>query len=231
MRRSAGGNASSALAFAGAQEVTIADAPSLEAQDVTLETWFDFAAPPGGYSMLVGKGYSTGVADSWSIWYESGALHTGMNLNSTASSATIPWTITAGEWHHAAVAYDHGTQVATFYIDGFASACTTNSVPVYDATPVRLGADSENGGVGGYFDGTLDEVRVFASARSSDQIWADLHAHQLGATSGLVAEWTYDEGSGQTIADDSGSANTATLGADGTTDTTDPSWVTSTVPH
>jgi hypothetical protein len=226
-----GGSASNALAFAGAQELTIADAPSLEPADVTLETWFDFAAQSGGYDMLVGKGYSTGVADTWAMWFEAGALHAGVNLASTSSSAAVPWTVTTGEWHHAAMTYDHGTQLTTFYVDGFASACATNAAPVYDATPMRVGADSENGGVGGYFAGTFDEVRVFASARTSDQVWADLHTHRLGATAGLVGEWTFDEATGQTTADDSGAGNPATLGADATAGTTDPSWESSTVPH
>ena len=70
-----------------------------------------------------------------------------------------------------------------------------------------------------------------AAARSADQVWADMHTHQLGATATLVGEWTFDEGSGQTAADSSGSANTVTLGATGSADATDPAWVSSDVPH
>ena len=40
-----------------------------------------------------------------------------------------------------------------------------------------------------------------------------MHTHALGPTTGLVGEWTFDEGSGQTSADKSGAGNTATIGA------------------
>ncbi len=58
-----------------------------------------------------------------------------------------------------------------------------------------------------------------------------MHTHALGPTTGLVGEWTFDEGTGQTTADHSGTGNTATLGATSAAEGSDPSWVLSTVPH
>jgi hypothetical protein len=43
--------------------------------------------------------------------------------------------------------------------------------------------------------------------------------------SGLVAHWEFDEGSGQTAADSSGTGNAGTLGTTGGADSADPAWV------
>ncbi len=222
----------SALSFAGAQYAVVdGSAASLMPQDLTIETWFQFAGTPGSFNALLGKPYQAGTADSFAIWYEGGALHAGPGLNSTAGAPTIAWTPVTGEWHHAALTYDQASQASTFYIDGQAAACATNAPPAYDTQAVMLGADSNNGAIDGFWDGKLDEIRVFSSARTADQVWADMHTHQLGATSGLVAEWTFDEGGGQTSADASGTANSVTLGANGSADAADPAWVSSDVPH
>lgn len=224
--------ATSALSFTGGQYATAdGSAASLMPQDMTVETWFDFAGTPGSFNSLVGKPYQTGTADSFAIWFQSGALHAGPGLGGTGGSATIAWTPVTGEWHHAAMTYDHTSQLSTFYIDGQAAACATNTPAAYDNSPMMIGGDSNNGVIDGFFDGSLDEVRVFSAARSGDQIWADMHTHQLGAAATLVGEWTFDEGSGQTAADSSGNTNTVTLGATGSAEATDPAWVTSGVPH
>ncbi|HVY28799.1 MAG TPA: hypothetical protein VHB79_19720 [Polyangiaceae bacterium] len=54
---------------------------------------------------------------------------------------------------------------------------------------------------------------------------ADLHAHQLGPTRGLVAEWTFDAGAGQTVADSSGNALDAVLGSTSDVEASDPAWI------
>ncbi len=41
----------------------------------------------------------------------------------------------------------------------------------------------------------LDEVRVFSTTRTADQVWSDVHTHALGHTAGLVGEWTFDDAS------------------------------------
>jgi hypothetical protein len=95
----------------------------------------------------------------------------------------------------------------------------------YDTHPLMIGADSDNGALSGFWNGKLDEARLFSTARSADQIWADLHTHQLGPSSGLIGEWTFDDGSGQAAADSSGNGLDATLGSTTDAEASDPTWV------
>jgi hypothetical protein len=62
--------------------------------------------------------------------------------------------------------------------------------------------------------------------RQSDGSGWLLHPNtrKLGPTPGLVAEWTFDEGTGQTAADSSGLGNGATLGNAPGVDPADPAW-------
>lgn len=226
-----GGSAGSALSFSGAQLATVTDAASLRVADVTQEGWFNFAAPSGVYSSLFGKPYGAASQDSYTIWFQGGALNAGVGASSPSGVPTVPWT-TYNEWHHAALTYDAAAQVETLYVDGLPISCgvASGAVP-YDDHPLLLGADMDNGAANGFFNGSLDELRLFSVARTPAQIWADMHTHQLGARTGLVAEWTFDEGSGQTTADSSGNSNSAVLGSTGAVEASDPTWVTSTVPY
>jgi hypothetical protein len=225
------GSAGSALSFSGAQLVTVADAASLAVANVTQEAWFNFAAPSGTYSSLFGKTYGDQSQDSYTMWFQDGGLHAGVGASSPNGTPSVPFT-TYGEWHHAALTYDSMAQVQTLYVDGLPVSCTssTGAVP-YDTHPLLIGADIDYAATQGFWNGQLDEVRLFSVARTPGEIWADMHTHALGPSAGLVGEWTFDEGTGQTSADSSGKGNGAVLGTSTGMEGTDPSWVTSTVPH
>jgi hypothetical protein len=78
-------------------------------------------------------------------------------------------------------------------------------------------------GANGFWDGQLDEVRIWNTARSADQIQANMHSSLTGAELGLMGYWRFDEGAGTTVADASGH------GFDGTF-VNGSQWVDSTAP-
>jgi hypothetical protein len=220
-----------ALAFMGAQTVTVLDAPTLRPTDVTLEAWFEFDGFEGDYDTLIGKPYGSYADDSFAIWYQA-AFNSGVAVHSPDNATSFMWSPVLGDWHHAAMTYDSATQQTVFYLDGIPSACDANGPPpVYDQHDIFIGADTDENYLGGYWIGALDEVRIFSRARTADQVWADMHADRLGPSEGLVAEWTFDDAAGQTAADSSGNGNTATLGLSASPgELQDPSWIPSTVP-
>jgi hypothetical protein len=229
-----GGSAGSALSFDSSkgQQVSVLDATSLEPGAVTLESWFQFSGVSGSYATLLGKTDGTGTGDSYIIWFENGAINAGVGLTGPSGAASTAWSPVAGAWHHAAMTYDSTAMKTTLYVDGLPVSCTTaTSAPAYDTHAVLIGADVDNGAPSGFWLGELDEARIFSTTRTGDQVWADMHTHKLGPTTGLVGEWTFDEGAGQTAADDSGAGNNGTLGSTSTAETTDPTWVTSTAPY
>lgn len=219
-----GTSSGSALKFSGAQLATVADAALLHPTSFTEEAWFQFQGPSGSYNGILGKPNGAGIDDSYTLWFEAGTLR-GYASSNTGVSLSEPWTAVQ-EWHHAALTYDAVAGRQALYVDGTTVACAAATGPLkYDAHNVLIGADIDNGALNGFWNGALDEVRLFGTARSADQIWADLHAHKLGPTAGLVAEWTFDENTGQTAADSSGNALDAVLGSTSDVEASDAAWV------
>lgn len=219
-----GGTSGSALSFSGAQLAAVPDSATLRPTSVTAEAWFKFQGATGGYNAILGKPEGGATNDSYTLWFEAGTLRSYVGAAPSAY-ISLPWTDVSA-WHHGAITYDASTQHQVMYVDGSPIACTTIGPTIaYDAHPFFIGADSDNGAQSGFWNGAIDEVRVFSTARTADQIWADLHTHQLGPSPGLVGEWTFDEGSGQSAADSSGNAQDAVLGVSNAVEPSDPAWV------
>ncbi len=129
--------------------------------------------------------------------------------------------IADGIWHQVAVVRDGSA--LTFYIDGVSvgtDATGTNSVRDDD---VEIGQAYLNGSEM-EFNGQIDEVRIWDTARTQAQIQADMFSHLDGTEAGLVGYYRMDEGAGQTVIDYSGNENHGQLGSAAGVDDSDPGW-------
>ncbi len=132
--------------------------------------------------------------------------------------------ITSNVWHHAAVTYTGSTY--TFYLDGALDRTVdlgTAFVP--EATSLQhagVGTAMTSAGVAaGFFQGVVDEPRIWNVARSLGQIQAAKNL-ELGPQAGLIGLWHFNDGSGTVAVDASGRGNNGTL----TPTATPPGWVT-----
>src|SRR6185436_1862899 len=78
--------------------------------------------------------------------------------------------------------------------------------PVGIATGLDRQGDPE-----GFLDGTVDEVRIWNSARTAAQIAANFNLRITGPTSGLVARWGLDEGTGTAVTSSAGTTLNGTI--------------------
>ena len=95
----------------------------------------------------------------------------------------------SGGWHHVAVSYD-GTN-RTIYLDGAnvgSDQPGTHQVPNANNLTIGKTWDTE------YFDGKIDEVRVWNVARTQVDINLDMDNELLGNETGLVAYYKLNEG-------------------------------------
>lgn len=98
-----------------------------------------------------------------------------------------------GQWHHCALVYD-GTDLQ-FFLDG----SPTNSIPYSrPATPygpfMRLGAWTGALSTRTFFNGSVDEIRVWDYARSEEQILEGIDCQILGGEDGILAYWNFNQG-------------------------------------
>ena len=220
-----------ALDFDGtADHVTMGQAPSLGLSQMTLEAWIKRTGPgqstgsgSGGVTAipLIAKGRGEADGDTRDCNYFFGLRNTDgvlvADFEDTATGGNHPVAgatpVSLNVWHHVAVTYDGTTW--RLYLDGQLDATlAANATPRFDSIQhFGLGtAMSSTGVAAGFFDGVLDEARVWNHARSAAQIQAGMTAPITSAT-GLVARWGLDEGSGTVATSSTGSANGQINGA------------------
>ncbi|MGB1205413.1 MAG: LamG-like jellyroll fold domain-containing protein [Chitinophagales bacterium] len=121
--------------------------------------------------------------------------------------------------HHIAVSKS-GTMLS-FYIDG-ALIGTKNISNANIATGgnVSIGNDSFNNNG---FLGNISDLRIWNVARTQSEIEGDMNMALNGSETGLVANWSLNDGTGQNVVEIANNHN-GVLGTDNTVETSDPVW-------
>ncbi len=108
------------------------------------------------------------------------------------SSDAIP----INEWHHLAAVYNGATM--EIFVDGVSkgSQAATLSVSASSAANAKvvIGAYYENNLPAQFFNGNIDEVRIWNVARTSTEIQNNYLAGLAGNETGLVAYYNFDQG-------------------------------------
>jgi hypothetical protein len=170
--RIATGRYGSALSFDGVNDlVTVADAPSLDlTTGMTLEAWV-YPTALSGYRTVVMKEVPSELA--YCLYAHDGSprpaayINTGTAIDPTvAGSSSLP----LNTWSHLAATYNGSTLV--LYVNGtqVGSQVITGSL-VQSANALRFGG---NAVWGEYFQGRLDDVRVYNRALTASEIAVDL---------------------------------------------------------
>jgi hypothetical protein len=155
------------------------------------------------------------AAGKWALYYRS----TGAGFSSFFVARAE-----AGVWQNI-VAVKSGTSIA-FYIDGKKVASATNAENFPDDSH-QIYFGSLAGGASQFFNGEIDEVKIYDYARTEEEIRLDYNAGlatHLGPSGktcsedpagcmdfGLAGHWDMDEGSGSVINDKSGNNNHGAL--------------------
>jgi hypothetical protein len=227
----------SALDFtsASSQRVTFGTAPSLGLSQFTLELWFmrqgvgvTASTGTGGVTALPlltkGRGEADGsnVDANWFLGIRSSDNRLAADFEDMATGLNHPvygtTVIQSNVWYHAAATYDGSTW--RLYLNGVLDGqAVVNQTPRYDSIQhAGLATAMTSAGVtAGFFDGVIDEARVWNSARSESTILANMF-NELTTGTGLVARWGLDENGGTTA------ANSVVGGVNGTL-VNAPAWV------
>ncbi|MFZ4548410.1 MAG: LamG-like jellyroll fold domain-containing protein, partial [Bacteroidales bacterium] len=206
------------LALDGANDyVEIADHSSLDfTTNYTLEAWIK----PQAFSFLGGiiSKYQTSGANGFNLRLSGSSPYNGLDFDGMTTQNNI---LSAGQWYHVAAVNNNGTRA--LYVNGEAIALngTPGTIQAND-NPLRIGVDYLVSGR--YFNGEIDEVRIWNVARTEAQIREFMYQTLTGDKTGLVGYWQLNEESG-TQAPEPVNGNTGTL-----TNMDNADWVTSTAP-
>jgi parallel beta-helix repeat protein len=190
-----------ALRFDGDTDyVNIADAPALQA-GITLEAWVrpaSFDDPTACTRILSDRSDFGGVGFGQ---FEGGRLiFTTFGVQDYITGGRH---LALGRWNHVAVVFDAGG-TASFYVDGaLVETIGGPAVAVASKEPLQIGGNPATEDRQRW-DGLIDEVRVWGVARSAKEIRGAYLTSIASPAKGLLAGYTFDEGSGASVNDASG---------------------------
>ena len=217
----AGGIVGQALYFDGDDYVSVAHNSSLifGTGDFTIEAWIKGTDTAESYNRIVDKSDDE-LGTGGYIFYirkSDGALRLG--LDDTYVSPATPIDVQDGHWHHVVVVADRSGN-AEFYVDGIlddAVDITGESSFDIDSTEPLYISKSKWAADPMYFDGNIDEVRIYNRALSAEEVMKHYKQTrrniQVKASNnnGLVGYWNFNEGSGSTAYDVSINSSNGTL--------------------
>lgn len=234
--------AQSSYEFSSGDKATLTGAAATLSGNTTftIEFWVNFAGAPSSTVNLIDfdvEGTVYGDAGGIVMFNDTITVDLGSNFASLTQS--IPLTLSSGTWYHFAVVFDNGYW--DFYVDGAAQGTdvqdqgANTSVPGYSTVEFVLGPQDLS--TVDNFTGKMDDVRLWSTARTQQQVQDNRSVELAGNEAGLVGYWKLNEASGTTVTDSQasglyhGSQSGVTLGVDGAFvagDSTPPSFENST---
>ncbi len=202
------------LNFNGTSQYLESDIVTAVTDNMTVEAWVNWDGQASGRQSIIYNG-NTGSSGYGIYLYDGATPPRSISIlcggkGWVTSSTELP----AGSWHHLAAVRSAG--VWKLYMDGVERALSNTSV-VPNVPVGKFDIAAGTGGGGDRFKGKVDEVRIWTTARTKDQIQAS-YGSLAGNDAGLTAYWRMDEGSGTYTVDGSGHGNTLTLYGS-------PSWI------
>jgi hypothetical protein len=182
---------------------------------ITIEVWLNVDAFDKDWQAIVTKGDG-----AWRLHRYGATNHIAFGT-SGLSNVDLEGTtdVNDGQWHHVAGVFDGSTKY--LFVDGNldASVGATGSITANDYL-VNIAENAES--TGRYFNGLIDEVRIWNIARTQTQIQDNMNTVMTGNESGLVAYYKFDQSDSPYLWDYTGNDN---LGSLNNMDNAD--WVTS----
>ena len=189
--------------------------------NLTIEAWIN-PTDLTGHNMIATKKNCSGgqfsyyftVKDGVLQWVWSSTGSCGTNYIDVYRTNTA--VVQANMWQHVAVVHGNGT--VKFYVDGveitnssYRSGDSFSSIKVSNA-PTVIGAYHSSGST--YvleFEGGIDDVRIWNSARTSAQIVDNKDSEPVGTESNLVASYNFNTSTTSTVIDNTITASSGTL--------------------
>ncbi len=173
----------------------------------TMEAWVKRPAGTGFFTMI-GKQTSGGSGvflrfNDNNLSFAAGNYPASTDISSVSS-------VSDNNWHHIAAVMDATGKSMKLYIDGILDASSSFTTNYTVTTSEALGIGFKPN-FGEYFDGSLDDVRIWSTARTAAQLKEYMYTPLSGTETGLVGYWNFEEGSGTSLDDRSANSNTGTL--------------------
>ena len=164
----------------------------------TVEFWLKADPMSNDYHSIIKKG------NDWEIQLffdeDLSIIEFGINWNSVFGYFQTTGDFLVNHWNHIAAVFDPtpGNEYVTIYVNGVQGASNQAEPISYDSDPVTIGSG---------ILGQMDELRIWDTARSMQQIREDMHLVVAAADTGLMTYHQFNGYSGGTVVDIVGGNN------------------------
>ena len=195
-----------ALNFDGVDDYVAIPSVATNLKTFTIEMWVKPTTinASGIVALLNTNSWDTTNGGSVHFQVESGKLIISVCGITTGWPSSNTWLVMKA-WQHLAVTYDQPNNTVKFYVNGMLVSTVNKPLPVAKVDVACIGSWT---GTDRFFNGSIDEVRVWNTVRTAGEIaenlWGSLPAPETAA--GLIAYYPFDQGAAGV-----GNATTTTL--------------------
>ncbi len=190
-----------ALQFDGVNDYV--DSPALiqfGKADFTIEAWIKTTATVAQGILTKNDADTTWEAGEKSFYLTNGGVPQFVGFGNNFIKGTTA--VNDGAWHHLAVVWDYSSGTSgtgKIYVDGQnnTNTGTTNYAATNnDVSGHTIKVGGKNGGTEApnYFSGSIDEIRLWNTARTIDEIQTYMSRSLSGSEVGLAANYPFNEG-------------------------------------
>ncbi len=168
--RSAGGWLGGALEFDGRGDYVKVERPTglnFAPASFSVSAWIYPHVTTGQYRGIVEYDRDSLNGNRFGLWLDSqGRVHFRVGQNTWQSVNSVK----ANQWCHVAGVFDTATQAMKIYVDGVLGATATHQKGYTSPTLATLVIGARGSADDEYFDGLIDDVRVYKAALTADEM-------------------------------------------------------------
>lgn len=186
-------SAGTAIKFDGVDDyISVPDNDIFNVDKYTLQLWFYWNEAEGGVEFLIGKNRSEFELHTITNNIIRFIPTSGVLIDSPAGS------FQSNTWTHLTVIYDPSQSMAKMYFNGVEVTPAVSGSLSTALTTSNINLSIGRRHIDGlYFNGQLDEIRLWNTVRTPAQIQQDMEATTpAGFTEGLIGYWQFNEGAG-----------------------------------
>ncbi len=200
-----------ALSLDGVNDrMEVADHTALDidpGESFTVSLWVKTSQSTDAYRILSKR--AAGAGAGYELITQNGPGAFGVNLRSTTNTNAGPpygtTSITDGAWHHVAMVVDATAGTASIHVDGVQEQSVVSAAigaeDFANSTPLLLGTSIAQTL---FMPVLLDDVRIWQNPLGTTEITADMTAVLTGSEPGLIAAWDFENVTGTTVSEITG---------------------------
>ncbi len=120
-----------------------------------------------------------------------------VGLSGVEEEYLIPLSLDIDDWRHVAVSWEASSSTGQFFVDGMPAGAPQQGLTAAIAeSAATFVVGSRSGMSGDFFDGLIDEVRVWKRARTAQEILQTVSMQLPCGQDGLVGYWKFNNDGG-----------------------------------